>query len=516
MKSPQEEDPLRSLSKKALRRLARKHKIKHFYRKSPSSLRRAIRRAQSQQTTDKIKAPHQLTVPPAPLNPEAAAEQRQQETRKAYEEHRLRYLYAPSRFVHKGVHEEYILEKDEELELPEFYREDELVAMPIDPFRFYVYWDFAEETLYDVRSWLAEDTPFLLRIHDVTSLVFDGKNAHYSWETPCHPLSREWYLDSPVSGRNVLVELGVLLNDGFRPILSSNTIFIPPETVSELKRDVFAHFVPVQTRPQDRLRPMPPPDQKPVVPKPETSAHVFFQAYQPSPVQFNPIPAPKAVRPREMAPPPVRPLEELFPPIQTDPTGSESRPTPEPFHSTLPDSGGWREPQYEVVAQPQASEGEGGEEFSESELRQHLQAGGQERLQEWLGVPHEIRWLSDLPAGMSPLFFEHWISDPYDRAVMISYSIWPWELSEYLPLGASDWTLRKFLGASLFSWYRPGGSERMYWWQRPLGASEWQEWLRPQGASERSWSGSLQTDKEPRRSAWYLWPPRQSGKGLFG
>lgn len=502
-----EEDPLKQMSKKVLRRLARKYKIKHFYRKSPSSLRRAIRRARLKKT-DALEA----NITPTPekiLTVEEREEQRTKETFKAYEEHRLRYLYAPSRFIHKGTHKEYILEKDEEIELPEFYREDELVAMPIDPFRFYVYWDFAEETLYDVRSWLAEDTPFLLRVHDVTNLVFDGRNSHHSWEMRAHPLSREWYIDTPISGRNVIVELGVLLASGFRSILRSNSILIPPASVSEIRHDIFAQFVPVQPRLTDSLRPIDPRRQNhPFVPKPETSAHIFFQEYHPTPAQLQPPSSPPQQVGQRLVPPPIQPLDELFPPIQ-------SKQSPEPFHSTLPDTGGW---QPAGLNAPQEFEtvGHGGETVSEEELRTHLQAGGQESVQQWLGVPHEIRWLSDLPAGMSPVFFEHWITDPYDRAVMISYSIWPWEITEYLPLGASDWTLRKFLGASLFSWYTPGGSERSLWWQRPLGASEWKEWTQPQGASERSWSGSFQKEQEPQRSAWYLWPINQSGKGLFG
>jgi len=269
MTIPQEEDPLKKMSKKALRRLARKYKIKHYYRKSPASLRRSIRRARRKKELQS-QLPQENTIrsvptasekTPAPkkekvLSPEERAEIRNKETSKAYEEHRLRYLYAPSRFVHKGTHNKYILEKDEEIELPEFYREDELVAMPIDPFRFYLYWDFAEETLYDVRSWLAEDTPFLLRVHDVTNLVYDGTNAHQSWEVRTQPLSREWYIDTPISGRNVTVELGVLLSDGFRSILSSNTILIPPVSVSKVKHDIFAQFVPVQPRITDALRPI--------------------------------------------------------------------------------------------------------------------------------------------------------------------------------------------------------------------------------------------------------------------
>ena len=165
----------------------------------------------------------------------------------------------------------------------------------------------------------------------------------------------------------------------------------------------------------------------------------------------------------------------------------------------------------------------GRSEWTEKDVITYLKEGGSVTLTQWLGLPHEIRWLSDLPMGMSPVLFEHWIDNPYDRALMISYSIWPWEMTEYLPLGASDWTLRKFLGASLFSWFTPGGSERVRWWQKPEGASEQMRWLRPIGASELSWSGGLQTADRPEQSAWHLWPApasgrgrTESGAGLFG
>jgi len=515
MKTPDQEDPLNALGKKALRRLARKYKIKHFYRKSPASLRRAIRRLRQRKApAEQMLTPKQETIltgtSPPSLNARQRAEQRRKQEVQAYEEHRLRYLFTPSLFLHKGTHEEYILEKDDEIDLPDFYREDELVALPIDPYRFYLYWDFAEETLYDIRSWLAEDNAFLLRIHDVSNLLFDGNNAHQSWESRCHPLVREWYLDAPVSGRHLCVELGVLLIDGFRPVLRSNTIYVPPASVSTQVQDTFAFFVPEQLRPQDPLpQELPPPDPAEAVslplfaPKPETSAHLFFQEYVPSPAQFHPTPPPQDTW-HPQVPLPVQPLSALFPPLARQTVADDPEPV-RPSQVSMEAA----EPAW--LPEPTAHEN-----YSETELQTHLQSAGQEAVREWLGIPHEIRWLSDLPVGMSTLFFEQWVSDPYDRAVMISYAIWPWELTEYLPLGASDWSLRKFLGASLFSWYKPGGSERMRWWQRPAGASERSHWLQPQGASERSWSGAMQPHKGAERSAWTLWPPLASGRGMLG
>ncbi len=536
MKASNQDDPLRRLGKKALRRLARQYKIKHFYRKSPASLRRAIRRAQLRE---------QQAAGIKPLTPEELAIQRRDAEVKAFEEHRLRYLFLPSRFVHKGTHEEYLLEKDEDIELPDYYQENELTAMPIDPFRFYVYWDFDEETLYDVRSWLAEDNVFQLRIHDITALVFNGKNAHDSWEAPCHPLVREWYLNAPVNGRDLLIELGVMLPTSFRALLRSNPLFVPPASVSPVTDDVFAQFVPGQPRQSDpepehkldQVRPVTP-DAVPQ-PKPETSAHLFFQEYVPTPVQFNPPPPPRQIL-RHV------PIEV---PIQPEPNPAKSEasqipdtplhqpgftPAPQAFHQPLEavhavpppvEHGEWVnlreivEPSFSETRYEIQSEGTPGPEsgeltWTEADVLRYLSEGGSMTLHEWFGLPHEIRWLSDMPMGMSPIFFEHWIDNPYDRALMISYAIWPWEITEYQPLGASDWTLRKFLGASLFSWFRPGGSERMIWWQQPSGGSENIRWQRPLGASEISWSGDMQTINQPGRSAWELWPAPSSKRGL--
>lgn len=512
------EKPLHALNKKALRQLARKHKIRHYYRKSPASLRRALRRKQKQTLEPVLNQARKQIASQTPVRSEAPLS-REQARVKAYEEHRLRYLFAPSQFVHKGTHEEYILEKDDEIDLPDFYREDELVALPIDPHRFYVYWDFAEETLYDVRSWLAEDDPFVLRIHDVSQLVFDGSNAHQTWEEPCHPLIREWYLNAPVSGADLCVELGVRLADGFRLILRSNPIFVPPASVSPVKQDIFAAFVPALPRETD-LAPapqavLPPPEAPPVhqpAAKPETSAHLFFQEYVPTPVKYHPVPPPRDTRWPEPLPaaffaPVDRPLQQA----------------PQDFRQPEPLAPGPQLPQMlslpEADAQPEwvLEAASPAPPLEAPLLEQHLLSpAGQETLQHWLGVPHAIRWLSDLPVGLSPIFYEQWIADPYDRAVMISYAIWPWEFTEYLPLGASDQTLRKFLGASLFSWYTPGGSERMRWWQRPGGASEQVYWLRPEGASERAWSGLMQQQaaSSPGRSVWSLWPRSASGQGV--
>lgn len=513
-------DPLKRLGRKKLRNLAKKNKIKNIHLKSPSALRRAIRRAEARKQKG--------LTPNVKRRAVQQADERRQEELKAYQEHRFRYLYAPSRFAHMGTHEEYLLEKDDDLNLPDFYLENELRVLPVDPWQYYVYWDFEPVLLEKVKQYLAWEESFVLRSYDVTSIAFDGSNAHSSWDAICHPLVREWYINSPVHDRHICVELGVVLEAGFLPLLRSNTIYIPPATVSPVRRDLFGRFIPRQEAPAvvavpTPLLPQNPP--QPVVPASQQIADVFFQPYIPTPILLHPRPQPQrvldyATMPRYLPEHLVPPVSQTGPVFHSEPGVAmpvvlPSAPAADSVRTPSPAS-----PESLSESQPETFWQHREARWSDVQDRAAAQLAGRESIHQALGLEPgtEIRWFSELPTELSPLIFEQWITDPYDQAMFVSYSIWPWEMTEYLPLGASDWTLRKFLGASLFSWFRPAGSERMLRWRSFPGASEGLRWLRPVGASERAWSGSLQPPTFREGSAWYAWPQRllnYSGRGIF-
>ena len=584
--STPDKDPLRALGSRVLRQIARHLKIKHYYRKSPSKLRRAIHRAcvrKDGQTSeqylqnlvarftgepvatttssapaapqngmqaavkalrDPLKAtlfpkkdaskaasdaPGQKTTAPKPIKNIRALEEeieaRRAAERKAIEEHRLRYLFSPSQFVHKGTHDEYILEKDEDIELPDFYEEQELVALPIDPYRFYVYWDFDVATEHEIKTIMAQAPDvFMLKISDVTGLMYNGENAHTVRWVPCDPRIKEWYLDTDWHDRNVCVELGHRHANGFKVLLRSNTVYIPPATVSPIRQDRFAQFVPAQPVKTDRIVS----DDTVFIPTESATSTseaaaqelvtAFFDTYTPTPEQFNPMPRPRPVaqslpvqaQPRHPQPQ-MEPAQNAHGAFETQaprprqPVAVNWRPEPSRAVFLKPATAAPapqpRQPEAIPVLEPQR-----GMEHHETE--NWLAESGGEQIQNWLGLPYDVRWFSDFPAEALPVMFEQWITDPYDQALMISYAIWPWEVTEYMPLGSSDWMLQKFLGASLFSWYRPAGSERMIRWQTQPEGSERVHWLRPQGASEQHWSGSLQPTREQSVHPWEIWPQK--------
>jgi hypothetical protein len=524
-------DPLRRLGRKKLRNLARKRKVKNAHLKSPAALRRAVRRAEKRSQEAGLQTPAQ-TKSTQKTQEQILAERRQAEIL-AYQEHRLRYLYAPSRFAHTGTHEEYLLEKDEELNLPDYYSEDQLRVLPVDPWQYYLYWDFDAETLESVKKYLAQEATFVLRSYDVTSIAFDGKNALSSWDTVCHPLVREWYISSPLQDRHICVELGIANTiKGFVPFLRSNTTYIPPAGVSSVRRDLFAQFVPHESallqNQQSLLQKSAAQSPKlPVAEKTESSRVVdaFFQPFVPSPVLLNPRPQPQqalsAATAPHFTPRNLVPLTDFAAPqprFQQQRSDLLAQPNDTDFE--IFSQAAKQEPLSEDHGYLESSWEHREARWSENQDEAAAQAAGRESIQQSLGLAEgtEVRWFSELPAELSPIIFQEWITDPYDQAMFVSYSIWPWEMTEYLPLGASDWAQRKFLGASLFSWFRPAGSERMVRWQQFPGASEGRRWLRPIGASERAWSGSLQPPALREGSAWSAWPQRPlnySGRGLF-
>jgi uncharacterized protein len=67
--------------------------------------------------------------------------------------------------------------------------------------------------------------PLVLRIYDVTDIIFNGSNAHDYFEFYIPENKTYWVIKGIQANRNYLTEIGYRLNDQrFFPILRSNTI----------------------------------------------------------------------------------------------------------------------------------------------------------------------------------------------------------------------------------------------------------------------------------------------------
>lgn len=110
----------------------------------------------------------------------------------------------------------------------------ELVLLEVDPHRAHAYWnvDVADYEAVIKANGL-ESPDMLLRLHDVTGIEFDGKNAHSYFDLQVQGLQGHWYVDLWQDGRAYIAELGLRRKDGgFAAFARSNAVSTPPAKAS--------------------------------------------------------------------------------------------------------------------------------------------------------------------------------------------------------------------------------------------------------------------------------------------
>lgn len=118
-------------------------------------------------------------------------------------------------------------------DLPYGYDVDKIVLQVRDPWWLHVYWELRQETIGKLRRELKDNfskAQRLLRVYDVSNIMFDGSNANKSFDIHINEYATNWYIDTAGPGRSWCVDLGLLLPDGrFITILRSNVVHTPLE-----------------------------------------------------------------------------------------------------------------------------------------------------------------------------------------------------------------------------------------------------------------------------------------------
>jgi hypothetical protein len=127
---------------------------------------------------------------------------------------------------------------DEELPaLPESYGENRIVLLPRDLSWLFAYWDLSEE--YKEAARAAGGSVLALRLYDVTGVAFDGTNARAMVEHECAEWARSWYLPTPNTDRDFIVEIGYRGADQWFPLARSNKVSVPSDQPSTWIKDDF-------------------------------------------------------------------------------------------------------------------------------------------------------------------------------------------------------------------------------------------------------------------------------------
>ncbi|MFH1888688.1 MAG: DUF4912 domain-containing protein [Candidatus Omnitrophota bacterium] len=118
-------------------------------------------------------------------------------------------------------------------ELPRGYEEDKIVLQVRDPRWLHTYWEVGPHTYLRLERELKGDfhsARRILRVYDISQIIFDGNNAHSFFDIQVNEYANNWYIDTAGPGKSWCVDLGLLLPDGrFIVIVRSNTVSTPIE-----------------------------------------------------------------------------------------------------------------------------------------------------------------------------------------------------------------------------------------------------------------------------------------------
>ena len=138
-------------------------------------------------------------------------------------------------------------------ELPLCYDQDKIILQVRDPRWLHSYWEIRNQTIEGLKSKLGDAfyrAKKILRVYDVTNVLFNGSNANSFFDIHYNDFANSWYIDTEGPGRAWCVDLGLMLADGrFITILRSNVVQTPldgPSWITDeewmIPDDVFARL----------------------------------------------------------------------------------------------------------------------------------------------------------------------------------------------------------------------------------------------------------------------------------
>jgi hypothetical protein len=120
----------------------------------------------------------------------------------------------------------------EEVVVPWGYGVDRIRAMAVDPERLFVYWEITDEAIARAREQLGPEGPrasLALRVYDVSGRIFDGTNAHGSFDHVVSREDRQWFFEIGKPSSEACLEVGLRSDDGrFLRIARSGRVEFPP------------------------------------------------------------------------------------------------------------------------------------------------------------------------------------------------------------------------------------------------------------------------------------------------
>jgi len=118
------------------------------------------------------------------------------------------------------------------------YGDNKIVLLVRDPYWCYAYWDLSEELINNKRKEIKPEWgnyDLILRIYDVTDIIFNGNNAHKFNDIKITGDANNWYINVWEAGRSYITDIGFKTADGHFILLArSNAVTTPRDKVSNI------------------------------------------------------------------------------------------------------------------------------------------------------------------------------------------------------------------------------------------------------------------------------------------
>ncbi|MFS0775963.1 DUF4912 domain-containing protein [Neobacillus sp. 3P2-tot-E-2] len=108
----------------------------------------------------------------------------------------------------------------------------ELQIKLVTPSKVIVYWEASkipEKVISLFFNRKFEELVHIVRLYDVTDIIFTGKNEHHYYDIAVPYNKGHWFIKGLTANRSYVAELGVKFKDNdFFPVLRSNSVQTPP------------------------------------------------------------------------------------------------------------------------------------------------------------------------------------------------------------------------------------------------------------------------------------------------
>lgn len=134
-------------------------------------------------------------------------------------------------------HLENLRRERENIRLPQFYKEDKIVVMVVDPWYIHTYWELKESSVNEAGIKLinqgADSFVKILRVYEIDAILGMSSIKNY-FDIKLNDSAFNWYINTAMPGTSWCIDIGLLGNNGmFLAIARSNCVNTPRYGISD-------------------------------------------------------------------------------------------------------------------------------------------------------------------------------------------------------------------------------------------------------------------------------------------